>query len=270
MFKLVLLFTLLNITSAGQSVSTRMGARASALANAAFALTDPSALFHNVSALAFQHEPSAFFGYDRIPALPGADRQAAAINWPVHFGTLSAGVFRFGDEYYNEQLLSAAFSHRIDHTALGIKTNLVQYRADGFGTRSAFTLDIAGLTQLTSEWSIGAGIFNIGQAELSPDNPLPVIFVAGTAWKSSEGITVAVELEKKLGSPLQVKSGLEAIIHKKIFIRTGFGANPFLLSGGTGIRTTRIQFDFSVSYQPATSFQYQASAAYHLRKPRQS
>jgi hypothetical protein len=243
-----------------------MGARAAAIGNAAFTVADPSSLFHNPASLAFLAEPSLFFGYEKIPALPGADRRVAAINWPFPFGTLAAGAFRFGDEFYSEQFITASLSHRIDHTGLAVKANLVQYRTDQVGVQSALTIDVSGLTQLTPEWSIGAGIFNISQAELTPEEPLPVIFVAATSWKAPEGVMLTAEVEKKLQSPLVIRAGLEATIHKKIFARAGLATNPLVLSGGVGAKASRVQFDFAASYQSMTSFYYQASAALRILK----
>lgn len=263
---LPLLLVLVGCQAAAQSVSTRMGARAAAMGNAAFTLTDPSSLFHNPASLAFLADPFLFSGYERMPALPGADRRVAAVSWPFPVGTLAAGAFRFGDEFYSEQFIAASISHRIEHTGLAIKTNLVQYRTDQVGVQSSLTIDVAGLTQLTPEWSIGAGIFNVGQAELTPEDPLPVIFVAATSWKAPEGVMLIVEAEKKLQSPLVIRAGLEAPILKKIFARAGFATNPLVLSGGVGAKASRLQLDFSASYQSMTSLYFQASAACRFLK----
>ncbi|MBL7851913.1 MAG: hypothetical protein JNN04_13510 [Cyclobacteriaceae bacterium] len=270
MHRLIFILLLINSPSVAQSVSTRLGARAAGMGNAAFTLTDPSSLFHNVASLGFLTDPSVFFSYEILPALPGADRRAAAVNWPLSFGTLAAGAFRFGDDLYSEQFLTAGFSHRIDHTALGIKTNFLQYRADGFGPQTALTIDVAGLTQLTPAWTIGAGIFNVGQAGLTPEDPLPVVFVAATSWKSPEGAMLVAEAEKQLDMPLQVKAGLEVTLFKKMFARAGIGTNPLILSGGVGAKTTRLQFDFASSYQSVLGLSYQASATYRIQKNKKS
>lgn len=261
-----LLIVLVGCQAAAQSTSTRMSARAASMGNAAFTLTDPSSLFHNPASTAFLADPSLFFGFEKIPALPGADRRVAAINWPFRFGALAVGAFRFGDDFYSEQFITAGFSHRIDHTGLGVKANFLQYRTDQVGVQSAVTVDIAGLTQLTPEWSIGAGIFNVGQAELTPEEPLPVLFVAATSWKAPEGVMLIAEVEKQLQSPMVFRAGMEVTIHKKIFARAGFATNPLLLSGGVGAKASRLQLDFSTSFQSAISFYYQASAAYLIRK----
>lgn len=261
-----LLLLLVGCQAAAQSISTRIGARATAMGNAGFTLTDPSSLFHNPAALAFLDDPALIFGYEIVPALPGADRRVAAISWPFPFGTIAAGAFRFGDEFYSEQFITAGVSHRIDHTGLALKVNVIQYRTDQVGVQSALTFDVAGLTQLTSEWSIGAGIFNVGQAELTPEEPLPVIFVAATSWKAPEGIMLIAEVEKKLESPMVIRAGMEGTIHKKIFARAGIATNPLVLSGGVGAKASRLQLDFSASYQSMTSFYYQASAACRILK----
>lgn len=246
-----------------------MGARAGALGNAGFTLRDESSFFQNAGALGFIDLPSSFFAHESIPGLIGANRTAAAISLPLFTGIFSAGAFRFGDDLYSEQFLAAGFAHSLGDTSLGGKVNMLQYRADGFGTRTAFTVDVGGLTQLTPEWSVGAGIFNVSQSSLSDDEPLPVVFVAALSWHSSGGPLLILETEKNLQAPLRIRGGMEISIRKKVFVRTGFSLQPTMLTAGVGWVTTRLKIDFATQYHQVFGFIYQASAGYILTKKRQ-
>lgn len=236
------------------------------MANASFVLEDASCLFHNAAGLARLKDPQVFFAYEKAPQLPGADRKSVAVLIPLSTGALSFGAFRFGDQAYSEQFLTAAFSHRIDHTALGLKTNYLQYRTDGLGVHGAFTIDVSGLTQLTPEWSVGAGIFNVTQTCITPEEPLPVILAAATGWKSRDGMLLVAEVEKKQGYPLSVRCGMEITVHKKFFVRSGIRTEPLLLAAGMGTKTSRLTADFATTYQAALGFFYQASASYRISK----
>lgn len=259
-------FLLVALSAQAQSVSTRIGARAGSLGNAGFALRDESAFFQNPGAAAFIDSPAGFFAYELTPGLVGANRSAAAVSLPLFAGVFSVGAFRFGDDLYSEQLVAAGFSHRLDNTSLGAKVNMLQYRADGFGTRTAFTVDVGGLTQLTPEWSVGAGIFNVNQAGLSNDEPLPIVVVAALCWHSSEGPLLTIEAEKSLLAPLRIQGGMEVTIHKKVFVRAGFSTQPVVLTAGTGWRGAMLRLDFATQYHQVFGFQYQASAGCRLKK----
>lgn len=238
------------------------------MGTASFTLHDESALFNNIGATAWVETPSLMFSYEVAADLPAANRTGAGILLPSSVGAWSAGAFRFGDDVYSEQLLFAGFSHRLGSTSLGAKVNFVQYKTDGFDTRSTVTMDVGGLTRLTPDWYVAAGIFNVTQASITEDEVLPVTLVAAMGWHPEGGPLLTAEVEKRVGFPLRVKGGAEFGVKKKIFFRSGFSLNPVLLSGGIGAKTRRLNLDFSTSYSEALSFFHQASATYRLRNPK--
>lgn len=253
-----------------QSVSVRMGARAAGMGSAGLVLADESSLFQNIGGLASQRQSSVFFASETAPTLPSANRMAAAFSLPLKFGVLSAGAFRFGDDVYSEQLLIAGFAHQLETTSLGIRANMIQYRADGFGTRTAFTVDVAGLTRITPEWTVGAGILNINQADIAAGEPLPVILAAAIGWHAPDGPLLSIETEKVADAPLRVRGGIEMELKKKVLVRTGFSLQPLTITGGVGVKTYRIRLDFASTYHSSFSFLHQASAAYLLGNPPRS
>ncbi len=266
MYILVSCFILFTIMSChAQSVNTRIGAPHAGIGYASFTLHDEAALFNNVGAMARLESPTLFFSYEVATELPGANRTAAAISWPTSLGTLAIGAFRFGDEFYNEQFLSAGFSNRLGATSLGAKINFVQYRTNAVETITAFTVDFGGLTQLTPELQVGAGIFNLTQSSLVEGEVLPVILVAAIGYEPDQRLLLAAELEKQLGSPLRIKGGVTYVIAKKIFFRSGFNLNPVMLFGGLGAKTRRTNIDYTISYNSSLGFAHQASAGYRLK-----
>ncbi len=266
MHSILLALLLFSMATFGQSVNTRLGARAAALGYASFALTDEATFFNNPGASAWNSVANGFFSYEVAASLPGANRTAAGILIPVGSGCLGAGLFRFGDDLYSEQFLGAGFSHRLGNTSLGAKVQYVQYNAHGYETRTAVTLDVGGLIKITPEWSIGAGISNVTQTFIASEEPLPMIFSAALAWQAPRGPLITSEVEKQLGNPLRIKGGIEVPLYQKLFMRTGFGLNPVTLSLGLGAKTRRSSFDFSTTYHPSIGFFNQASAAYRFGK----
>lgn len=146
---LVLGFTLFAKIAIGQSISTQMGARATAMGYASSGIKDEWSLFNNPGGLGKISQLNTAFAYEVQSQLKSANRMGAVFNSPFKWGTPSVGLFRFGDDLYNEQALSIGFGNQFGIASLGAKVNLIQYRADGFGVSSALSFDFGGITELT-------------------------------------------------------------------------------------------------------------------------
>ena len=252
----------------GQSVSTLMGGRAAGLGYASSTLVDEWALLNNVGGLAKVEKLNAVFAYDARPKLPGSNRMAAALSMPVKIGGVGFSLFRFGDDLYNEQILSVGYGNQFGITSLGLKVNYVQYRAEGIGNRSFIGLNFGGITQLSKQISIGAYIVNLNQPKLSSidDERAPTRLVAGISFKASEECIIISEVEKELDYDATIKAGIEYAIHKKIFVRTGFNLQPSSAFFGLGFKAKKIKFDYALQYNDALNAAHQASAIYSIEK----
>jgi hypothetical protein len=233
---------------------------------AGFSVSDEASLFNNVAGLAQLEAPAFFFGCEVAPQLPGANRTFASFALPTSGGTLGIGMFRFGDDVYNEQLLGLGFGHRLGSTSLGVRLNYVQYRARGFSTHHATTIDFGGVTQITEKVRASAGIFNLTQASIAFNEPLPITLVAALAVQLDKQMLVVTEVEKKLGAQLRIKGGMEYGVASKVFFRFGFNTNPLALFTGVGAKTRKINIDYAISYSQFIGFIHQATAAYRPKK----
>ena len=214
-----------------------MGARAAGISYASAVLNDEWSLFNNAGGLASINKPNAAFAVDVHPNLAGANRVAAIFSLPVKIGVAGAGFFRFGDNLYSEQIISAGYGNRFGIASLGLKVNYVQYRAEGFGTKSVATINAGGIADLTPQLSVGAYITNINQPKVSGKNEhLPTKLAAGLSFKPTEKLLLVTEIEKDLAYDPTWKGGLEYIIHKKLFLRTGFNLKPNASFFGIGFQ----------------------------------
>lgn len=257
----------LSIMTHAQSVSTLVGARAAGMGYTSSVLVDETALFNNVGALAENKKPASFFTYEARPALPGADRTSMGISLPTKFGVGAIGFFRFGDDLYSEQIASAGFGNKFGITSLGVKVNYIQYRAEGFGTKNAVSINFGGLAQITPQISVGAYIVNLNQSRISPDENLPTKLVTGIGFKPVDNFFIATELEKDLDYHVTWRTGAEYIIHKKVFARTGFNLNPSSTHFGLGTKTSRLKIDYAITFS-ALGTAHQASAIYQFQRNR--
>ncbi len=249
----------------GQSASTLMGARAAGMGYASAVLKDEAALFNNPGAMA-GNKASAFFAQEIRPDMPGANRMAAGIQLPFKMGVGAFGVFRFGDDLYSEQSLSAGFSNQFGIASLGFKVNYIQYHAEGFGIKNAFSLDFGGLAQVTPQISVGAYIVNLTQSEISAGERLPTRLVAAIGFKLDENFLLATEIDKDIDYKAIWKTGFEYTIHKKVFVRSGFSLNPTAIHAGLGAQTRRLKINYALQFSTVLGETHQASAALQLAK----
>ncbi len=125
----VLVIFISNI-SFSQGTNTLMGANIAGMAYASSTTADAWSLFNNVAGLAQVDHVKSSFAYEVRPSLIGASRMAAAISAPSKIATFGIGIFRFGDDIYNEHQLSIGAANQIGNTSLGAKINYTQYWAD--------------------------------------------------------------------------------------------------------------------------------------------
>src|SRR5688572_29659364 len=172
------------------------------MANASSCLQDEWAIFNNIGGLSGVKNFTVAPSYDVHPTMLAFNRQAALVAVPTKFGVAGVGLYRFGDDLYNEQLISCGFSNRFGIASLGVKLNYIQYHAEGFGNKGVFSVSFGGIAQLTEHLCVGAHIVNINQPDISTSDvneKLPTTLIIGIALKPSEKIILISELEKEIG-----------------------------------------------------------------------
>jgi hypothetical protein len=251
-------------TSNAQSVSTLVGARQAGMGYASSTSADEWSLFNNVGGIGKIKQHSVGFAYEAVPSLIGANRMAAVWNVSTRWLNAGLGAFRFGDAIYSEQVLSVGVGNQFGITSLGAKVNYIQYRSEGFGTNSTFSIDFGGITELTKQLSIGAYITNLTQASLPTrdGDRLPTKLTLGLGITPSEKIFITTEIEKDLDYKPTWRTGLEYSIYKSVFVRTGFQFNPSNAFFGLGYKKKNLKVDYAVRFTSLLGTTHQASAAY--------
>ncbi len=251
-----------------QSTSTFMGGRATGLGYTTATLDDEWTIFNNIGGLGRVTQQSANFAYEARPSLEGANRLAASFLTSTKIGSIGAGIFKFGDDVYSEQMVSLGYGNQIGNTSLGAKANYVQYRAENFGIHTAFSLDFGGITQITPKIEVGAYITNLTQSKLigSDGERLPTKLVAGISFKPSDKVLVATEIEKDIAYQSTWKTGMEYNFYKKVFFRTGFNLNPNAAFFGLGLHKGNLKVDYAIRFSQLIGIAHQLSASYLFSK----
>ncbi|HEU5293005.1 MAG TPA: hypothetical protein VFU05_20310 [Cyclobacteriaceae bacterium] len=247
-----------------QSASTLLGARANGIGYATSTLFDTWGVFNNIAGTSKIKNISVACTYDAHPSLTGANRTAAALIIPIRTGAFSTGAFRFGDNIYNEHILTVGFSNQFGLAALGAQANYIQYWAEGFGSKGVWSINMGGIAELTKQISVGAYIQNINQPEINEEEKLPTKLVAGFGFKPIEKVFIATEIEKDLEYDATWKTGIEYKFNKKFIARTGYNINPSAAFFGLGFNSAHFAIDYALQHSPSLSLSHQASVSFQL------
>ncbi|MEJ1237706.1 hypothetical protein WBG78_06245 [Chryseolinea sp. T2] len=257
--------------SLAQSATPITGARGQGMGNATACLTDEWSMLNNVAGLAGTKRSSIAISYDALPALPALGKMGCTL---VHPGKVALGVslYRFGDEVYHEQIAALGAATKWSHTQVGMKLNLINYAADGMGSKSVWSVSMGAITELTSWLIVGAHITNVNQPWLSKqsDERLPTVLTAGLLFTLEQNVIVATEVEKRINDTATGRAGLEFILHKKVKSRIGFQLNPQALTGGIGFHLRHFSSDYGIVYVQALGLRHQVSLAFTPRLTRKN
>jgi hypothetical protein len=241
--KILILPFLAPLISAGQSSSTLIGARSNGLAYASACVADEWSLFNNVAGIAEAKGASANFTYDVNPNFSAFNRMAAVLTVPSKFVMSAVGVYRFGDDLYNEHLISLGVANTFGIASLGVKANYIQYYADGAGAKGFLTISAGGIEK----------------------ESIPTILSLALAFKPTDKLFLATEIEKDLDLDPKWKTGFEYAFHKKVIVRTGYVLKPQTAFFGLGLRPRKFQLDYCVQVLNKSGLAHQASVGYAFK-----
>jgi hypothetical protein len=256
---------LIAFSAMAQSASTLMGARSMGMAYASSCLHDEWAMLNNPAGLSVLKNVTSAFSYNAYPSFKTFNRMTATLSVPVKVGVAGVSVFRFGDNLYNEQIVSAGFANKFGLASLGLQVNYIQYEAQGFGNTGVVTVNMGGIATLTPQLMIGAHVTNVNQPKITSTDDreyVPTILSAGIAVKPSEKLLLCSEIEKDLRRKTKFKGGVEYTPFKKFSIRTGVDLNPDAGFIGFGIRPRRLVIDYALEYNLLIGINHQATVSY--------
>lgn len=243
-----------------------LGARANGMGNASVTLADEWSMFNNIGGLARNENTLGFLTYQNRYGVPEFNTFGGGFVKPLLNGVAGIGVFRFGDDLYNEQKINVGFSNKFGLTSLGLNANYLQYNIEGSGTRGVLTLDFGGLVDITEYLVFGAQVTNINQAKLSPftGEKVPTVMSAGLSYRPSKELILNAEVEKDLDFDAYFKMGLEYQLVDKVAIRTGLVTEPFESAFGIGFTPSAFDVDYAFKNNPDLGDIHELSITYRF------
>lgn len=251
---------------AAQNASISMGARAAGLGNTSASLKDSWAILNNPAGTALLKEVSLNVAFENRPALQGANRMAATLITPTRAGTFAVAVFKFGDDLYSEQLVSAGYSNSFGLASLGARIDYIQYRAEGYDPVMTLGVSLGTIADITDKLSVGCYVSNLNRARLPDGLTTPVKMAAGLELRPTTKVIACVEVEKYAEYVPTWKGGIEITPFKKASFRSGFNVNPNSAFVGIGLTSWNIRFDYALSFSHVIGYAHQANAAITMKR----
>lgn len=166
---------------------------------------------------------------------------------------LTTSIARYGSSMLNYHQFSLAANHKLGIASLGFRTSYHQLFIEGYGSKSIFSVDFGGLASIGEKIKVGSFIRNISNSGFNKDqlDYLPTSFVTGVQYESSNRVSILAELEQSLSAEhLNVKVGLEYLVHEQIALRAGINTFPRTNNFGIGFSIHRASLDLGlVSHQ---------------------
>ena len=244
-----LLFLLVCTTARAQLATVPpVGPKALGMGGITSLSADHWAVLNNPGGIADLESISGFVSYRTIFDFAPFNTVSAGVVVPTGFGQAGLGVFRFGDDLFNTQMLSFSFARKVGIMQLGVKASYLQLNIEGFGSRGVFVSDIGGIAQLTPELVFGAHIYNFSQSALSTETGerVPTIIRLGLAYQPNEQFALMIEGEKDVDLDPDIKVGLQYQLIEPLYLRTGFSGLSNTHSFGGGLTLKKFVVDYGV------------------------
>ncbi len=255
-----------SISATAQNGDFRLGARSAGIGGTSSTLVDGWSIFNNIGAIGALDRSSGMLSYQNRYDISAFQVVGGA--YVHHTNPINAGVsfFRFGDDLFNQQKMTLAIGNNFDMVSLGLGVSFVQYNIESLGNQQAVVLEFGGLATLTEELTLGAHAYNITQARLSEEETLPTVLKAGLAYTPTTALLITVEVQKDLDFDAILRAGLEYEIVKNVWVRTGFGTQPFKSAFGAGWQWKAVQIDYAFNNQSDLGAIHEISLTYLLKK----
>jgi hypothetical protein len=255
------------VFSAGDVIIS--GGKPAGMGYAAVAGTGLWSVCNNPAGMAFTNGFRAGIYAENRFLLPDLTTGTIAITFGSRPGTFGGYVNHFGGALYSELKAAAGYARKFGKRfAAGV---LIDYlgiaQAEGYGNKSLVSFEAGLMCRPDDKWSVGVHLLNPVPISITDDKSekLPVVFRAGFSRVFAKKAEVAAEIESTSHEKAVVRIGLEYIVHRSFFLRTGFVSNPQTVTAGIGLAFGNLHIDLGSSWQPVLGYSAQISLEYHLR-----
>lgn len=256
------------LTSFGGNDNVHFGGRSAGLGHSSVTLYDVWSTHHNQAGLGWLDKQEAGIFFQNRFLVKEMSYMGFAYAHPIKSGTFGVSFSNFGYSQYGESKFGVAYGMKLsDRITTGVQVNYHNTRiGNNYGSNSAVTGEIGLQAKLNSNLSLGFHIFNPTRTKLDDfnDERIPTTMRFGLNYSFSEKVFVTAEVEKDIDYGAIFKGGIEYKANDKIYLRTGIGSNPGLVTFGAGVYLENFKIDIATGHHQVLGFTPEISLSYQF------
>ena len=175
---------------------------------------------------------------------------------------LGISYYRTGTKELHHQQVGISTSLSFQGVNMGMRLRYWQVSIIGIKPIHAVSVDGGIQVQLTKHLSTGVLISNLTHSSLANTEILPLAWFTGLNYKASPELSVMMEFGQTLGSSWQYRMGVEYVLKKRFFTRTGYSISSRRGYFGLGFKLTRLQVDYALDIHQRLGITHQAGLSY--------
>lgn len=227
---------------------TSMGATSVAMGQTGVAIPNSNwSLFSNTALLPTNQTQVSFYGF-RYVGIAEITDMAATMSTQTNWGTVGAGIHRYGFNLFNENRFLLAYKNNLDRFHYGISASYTHiFQGGDYGAAGAFGIDLGLAAEITDDLWFGARATNLNQPSYGDtDEQLPRELATGLSYYLTPEALITAEIVKDVMFPLSFRSGVQFEVIQSLFIRAGITTKPETYSFGFGYQSTRWEVNFGL------------------------
>lgn len=241
------------------------GARGAALAGAYTGLGDDAeAIWWNPAGIRLCQGIQLNSMYTGIYGMKELGYSSIAFVLPtMKAGTWGFGFSFFGPDEYRERDIRLSFATELDrgiYTGINLKKNQVELKSSltkGTEKEDAFGVDMGLIANVNKKFSLGVSVLNINSPGFGQTSErIESIFLAGFKFCFDENITGCFDFQKSESQDIETRGGIELILDKNVFLRTGVQIKPSRFSFGLGYMWSVFCLDYAFITHSALNNQH--------------
>ncbi|WP_421918053.1 hypothetical protein [Marinifilum sp.] len=270
MRKLVLLSLLISSFKVfGTTENRPAGARSFAMGNAFVAVYDEWSGFHNPAALALLTKKSFGAYYENRFSNKELSSKSLHVNIPGKLGTFAGVYTQYGFDLYKESKLGIAYAKALGKNFwAGLLFNQLKKELKAeYGSQSKYTFEIGLLAKISPNFYLGFQVSNPTQERFQTwdyDDKISTTGSLGFSWVLSNGSIISSEVFKDIDQDLQIKTGIEYPVNKKLFLRAGFYNHPNSASMGFGFSFPHFKANIAFARHPVLGYTPSADLSFQF------
>lgn len=227
---------------------TSMGATSVAMGQTGVAIPNSSwSLFSNAAMMPTDENRVSFYGF-RYVGIAEITDMAANLTTQTNWGTVGAGIHRYGFNLFNENRFLLAYKNSLDRFHYGASVSYTHiFQGGDYGAAGAIGFDLGLAAEITDDLWFGARATNLNQPSYGDtDEELPRELATGLSYMLTPEALITAEIVKDVMFPLSFRSGVQFEVIQSLFIRAGITTQPETYSFGFGYEAGNWDVNFGL------------------------